>query len=99
MSSGVEMLSRTMLMQVHNKAKEFEILDHGEDLVIISSHPKACELCVPWQGKVLSLSGKNKDYPSMQEAVSAGLFHPNCRHSFNLFMEELHDIFEGNVSC
>ena len=89
MATYTEMLARTTTMQVYNKAKEIEFREHGEDLVIISSHPKACELCVPWQGKVLSLSGKNKDYPSMQEAVNAGLFHPNCRHTYSLWLEEI----------
>ena len=27
------------------------------------------------------------DYPLLSEAVAAGLFHPNCRHSFGLWME------------
>lgn len=87
LSTYTEMLARTSLMDIHNEAKGREFLDHGEDLVIISSHPGTCEKCAPWEHKVLSLSGHTKGYPTLGEAETAGLFHPRCRHAFSLFME------------
>lgn len=87
MGSYVEMLSRTTLMQVHNAATWNEFAEHGEDLIQISYHTPTCEMCAPWNGKVLSLTGKTPGYPTLTEAEGAGLFHPNCRHASSLFLE------------
>ncbi len=88
MGSYVEMLSRTTLMQVHNAATWNEFAAHGEDLIQISYHTPTCGLCAPWNGKVLSLTGKTPGYPTLAEAEGAGLFHPNCRHASSLFIPE-----------
>lgn len=87
MGSYVEMLSRTTLMQVHNAATWNEFAEHGEDLIQISYHTPTCDMCAPWNGKVLSLTGKTPGYPTLTEAEGAGLFHPNCRHASSLFLE------------
>lgn len=87
MGSYVEMLSRTTLMQVHNAATWNEFAAHGEDLIQISYHTPTCALCAPWNGKVLSLTGKTPGYPTLAEVEGAGLFHPNCRHASSLFLE------------
>lgn len=60
---------------------------HGEDLAMISQHEDACPMCVPWEGKVVSLSGETPGYPSMQEAIAAGLFHPRCLHNIGAYYE------------
>lgn len=52
----------------------------GKDLVYVSAHFGSCPLCVPWEGVMLSASGNDRRYPSLQEATASGLFHPNCRH-------------------
>lgn len=88
MSTYVEMLTRTVTTEIYNKAKTQELVDHGEDLVVFSAHGSKCPLCAPWEGKVVSISGKTKGYPSMAEAREAGMLHPNCRHMFNLWIEK-----------
>ncbi len=30
------------------------------------------------KGEILSLTGKTPGYPTLEEAKTAGLFHPNC---------------------
>lgn len=82
-----EMVARTTTMEAHLEGTKNRLLEHGYDLVIISRHPGACELCAPWEGGVLSLTGKTPGYPTMQEAEDAGLFHPNCKHTFSLYVE------------
>jgi len=82
-----EMVGRTMthhasLQASWNRAQEF-----GTDLVRISSHYGACPLCVPWQDRVVSLSGETEGYPTMDEAIEEGLFHPNCLHSTVVYIE------------
>ena len=52
--------------------------EQDHDLIIVSRHKGACSLCAPWERKVLSISGKTKEYPTFAEAKAAGLMHPNC---------------------
>lgn len=63
----------------------------GTDLVLTSSHPGArtgdgYKGHVNWQGRVFSLSGNSKKYPSFKEECGYGLKQGicgiNCRHSF-----------------
>lgn len=50
------------------------------DLVYIPSHNLSCPKCMNWQGRVYSVSGKDKRYPKLDEAYSNGMGHPNCKH-------------------
>lgn len=65
--------------------------EYGIHTVVVSAHANTCPKCEPWQGKILiddvfshgtALDG---DYPLLSEAVTAGLLHPNCRHSITTF--------------
>lgn len=62
--------------------------EHGHDLVRISTHSGSCTRCIPWQGRTLSLSGNDPDYPSLAEAQGAGLLHVGCLHVLSLAPEE-----------
>lgn len=66
--------------------------------IFVSAHANACDLCIPWQGKVLiddvftSLSAsrakelsREMGYPLLSEAMKAGLLHCNCRHTLATF--------------
>jgi hypothetical protein len=62
--------------------RRWELASYAEmDLVQVSNAPQECKLCRPWEGQILSTSGRTAGYKTLQEAESAGLFHPNCRHS------------------
>jgi hypothetical protein len=50
------------------------------DLVVVRPTPTACPICRPWVARILSISGTDPDRPSVREARSAGLWHPNCQH-------------------
>ncbi len=82
-----EMVARTSTMQAHLEGTANRLVEHGHDLVQVSSHARACPLCVPWEGKILSLTGKTEGYPTLDEAKAAGLFHPNCRHAYGLHID------------
>ena len=61
----------------------------GQDLVIVSTSPESCELCSPWEGEVLSISGDDESgeaVASIDEARDAGLQHPNCTHTVGLYL-------------
>ena len=62
--------------------------EHGHDLVRISTHSGSCPKCTPWEGRTLSLSGTDPDYPSLAEAQGAGLLHVGCLHVLSLAPEE-----------
>lgn len=70
---------RSYLMGEGNRRKEL-----GISTVIVTPHATACEMCRPWQGKVLIddvYSGgkpEDGDYPLLSKAMEEGLFHPNC---------------------
>lgn len=74
-------------MEAHLQGTANRLTEYGHDLVIVSYHPGACPLCVPWENKVLSITGKAEGYPTLDEAKAAGLFHPNCRHAYGLHID------------
>lgn len=84
-----EMLIRTKTVEARNRGLINRTAETGFDLVQVSDHSGECELCRPWEGRILSLTGATKGYPTLDEAESAGLFHPNCRHAINAYDPQL----------
>ena len=87
MRTYTEMAARTTAMQAHLEGTANRLAEQGHDLIEISSHVGACKLCLPWENKVLSLTGKTPGYPTLEEAKAAGLFHPNCAHTVGLYID------------
>ena len=87
MGTYAEMVARTTTQQAHTEGTLNRLSEQDHDLIIVSRHRGACSLCVPWEGKVLSISGKTKGYPTFEEAKAAGLMHPNCRHVVSLYID------------
>lgn len=85
-ASYSEMAIRTAKVRAQAIAQGAVMDDWGEHLVKVRSLGSTCELCAPWQGRVLiddvwaSGTADEGDYPMVSSAVSAGLGHPNCRH-------------------
>ncbi len=77
---------------------------YNQHLIRISAHGTSCELCVPWQGKVLIddvySGGSKKDgkYPLLSHAMDEGLFHPNCRHGISTYFGGKDEISDINAS-
>ena len=64
----------------------------GSDLVRISDDggtADSCDACRKWAGRIVSVTGNSKDFPSLDEAKADGLFHPNCIHTIEPVDEEL----------
>lgn len=58
--------------------------DH--DLVWMTKHSLCCGECAKYQGRVFSLTGKDKRFPKIPEQVlRTGKIHPGCRHTFTLY--------------
>jgi hypothetical protein len=60
----------------------------GGDLMQVSEHSGACELCAPWEGEILSITGETAGYPTIADAEAAGLHHPNCAHVLMPYFSE-----------
>ena len=88
MRTYAEMVARTTTMEAHVQGTANRLLENGQDLIKVTTHGDSCSMCTPWQGKVLSLTGKTEGYPTLEEAKSQGLFHPNCGHDFGLYIED-----------
>ena len=87
--SYAEMATRTAAGQAAVQGHIDRLIDNDRDLVIVSDAPEECPLCAPWEGRVLSLTGRTPGYPTVDQARAAGLFHPNCRHSLGAYIPGL----------
>lgn|GEM_PF-2180421 len=77
-----DMLVKTKLTEARNNGLMNSLLSVGQDLVEVSAHG-ATDACGNWEGRILSITGYSKLYPSVQDASMAGLFHPRCKHTLN----------------
>lgn len=87
----VEMASRTAAQRAANDAHAALLVEHGYDLVRVTTVANCSPLCQPFQGRLLSLTGTGMDgrYPvvaTLAEARARGLHHPNCRHAIRLWV-------------
>ena len=87
-----EMLGRTLTGRCAVQASINRYIQLGYDLVLVSSHFRACHLCTPLEGRILSLSGKDKKYISLVDAINRGLFHPNCLHNITPYFLDVTEI-------
>lgn len=62
-------------------------IELGRDLIKITSHAGSCPLCAKYQGAILSISGNDTRYPSLESAQRNGLFHVGCEHSLTGYIE------------
>jgi hypothetical protein len=83
-----EMVGRTMAGRTAVQASLNRFFQSGYTLVIVSSHFRACPLCVPYEGKILSID-KHPVYESIDDATTQGLFHPRCAHDVSAWFEEI----------
>jgi hypothetical protein len=86
-----EMVARTITREAASVATINTCKEFGLDLVQVTTHYPTCHLCAPLQGKVFSLSGKDRRYPKYGENEARIPRHPNCRHSIHPYVRELDD--------
>ena len=83
-----QMVSRVKFHEAQASAAVATANNYDTDLVIVSSHNTRTAICLPYEGKIFSLNGKNKDFPILDQTPP---FHPNCLHLlFPQFAEALH---------
>lgn len=77
------MLIQTKSTESRNRGLVNRMVENGWDLAQVSAHG-ATDVCGEWEGKIVSITGATPGYPTLDEATSDGLFHPNCRHAINV---------------
>ncbi|HNR58401.1 MAG: hypothetical protein PHH09_08900 [Methanoregulaceae archaeon] len=88
MRTYTEMAVHQATMDSFREGTRLRLLEHGYDLVVFSAHLAACPLCVPWENRTVSLTGRTKGYPTLADARAAGMFHIGCRHICTLSPDE-----------
>lgn len=99
--SYVEMAVRSAITRAEVDAYCAQVAAAGHDLVVVSDVAGSCELCRPFEGQVLSISGTTIGaiareastgrtvtvtvMASLDEARQRGLFHPGCRHTLGVW--------------
>lgn len=66
--------------------------DINRDLVFMSYHFGSCPICIPYEGRVYSLSGTDPNYPYLYSTPWNETYqnmHPNCRHLITPYIEDL----------
>lgn len=90
-----QMNVRTNTMRVYNDCLVDNVArETGSDLMRISSGgDPSCAGCFPWEGCIVSVSGKTKGFPTYEDARNGGCFHPNCVHTLE-YVDEVADADE-----
>lgn len=86
LSSYVEMAVRTAAGRAFNAARMEHVASNGGNLLFVSDDGHPCPLCLPWQNVVLAIVPDGV-HPTVDEAIAAGLFHPNCKHHMAEYVE------------
>lgn len=82
-----EMATRTVIREAVVEGAKARMAAHGINLARVSRSPRPCEICRPWQGRLVSLDGSTASYEGEAVASVASLpnggppFHPRCTHS------------------
>ena len=89
----VGMVARSTRAETANLVMIQQALREGIDLVECDTVFPTCDICAVYQGRVYSISGKDSRYPALYKtAFKSGysIIHPNCRHSWTPYHEELY---------
>lgn len=90
-SKYAEMVIRTATKRAYLQGQGEMRQEWGISTVILNKRTSACPLCAPFVGKVFIddvwSGGTSKDgnYPLLSSAISAGLYHPNCKDSHTTY--------------
>lgn len=84
-----DMAVRTVTREAVVEGSIARMTANGVNLARVSAHASSCEICKPWEGRLVSLDGSSTDYEG--EAVtdlssmpnSGPPFHPRCGHSLH----------------
>ena len=96
-SSYADMALRTASQRATMMGEGSKRQEWGLPLIVVTAHGNTCELCLPWQGKVLvddvySAGKADGEHSLLSTAMAAGLLHPNCRHTLTTYYPGITEI-------
>lgn len=85
LDSYAEMAVRTVTREAVVQGSMARMASHGIDLARVSAHASSCSICLPWEGRLLSLSGDTTEYQgeAVADASNVPPYHPRCKHSLS----------------
>lgn len=81
--SYFEMLVRTELMNSARAIYDDQCAREGYDVMLLTISGNPCPKCERFEGKMFSLTGATAGLPTKDDLLAAGVFHPNCTHSYS----------------
>lgn len=92
-------VSRSTTAEATNTATTNQLTELGYDLVQMTEHSPTCAICALYQGRVYSISGKDKRFPALRVAFSGPYknIHPNCAHRLFPYIESLADNIDKDI--
>jgi hypothetical protein len=85
--SYAELVARTKMTDASTEAVLSTADGFGSDLVQVSSHNTNTKFDAQFEGKIYSLSGKDKEFP---KATFLPPFHPRCIHTISVWFRDAH---------
>ncbi len=79
LSAYVEMAVRTAAARAYRDSHMQVMRVAGVHYFTVPPHTHTCPQCFPWQHTVIAEEDDGSGFPTLDEAIAAGLFHPNCR--------------------
>ena len=80
-----EMVVRTTTREAAVQGSIDRMVSHGVNLARVSVHSDSCDICKPYEGRLVSLDGQVTTYQgeSAMDASTIPPYHPNCAHSLS----------------
>lgn len=80
MRKYADLVAKTRLRHVQTEAVLNSCKEYENDLVEVSDHGCDCNICLPYEGNIYSLSGSHPTYPFLD---SYPPWHPRCQHNIS----------------
>lgn len=102
MDTYARMALRTAANRAHNEARARSFEANDIDLILVSWHRACSPMCLPYQGRILSISGGPGEHTAWDRttgdittvtvtenratAIRNGFLHPHCRHTESAYI-------------
>lgn len=88
-----EMVVRTVTREAVVQGQLTRMASHGVNLARVSTHGGSCAICVPYEGRLVSLDGGTSEFQGEAVAdigaVPTPPFHPHCRHTLEPVVQDI----------
>lgn len=80
--SYFKMLARTELMNASRECYDDKMTEEGFDVMRLTVSGDPCDSCSKYENRLFSLTGATEGLPTKSDLEAAGVFHPNCTHTY-----------------